>query len=119
MRHIKPASCRAFLGTIIAKAKLARRHTTLFALVVALVQQAPLNARSRDPIEQRYVPRTVEDVLGPLSRNSGHQILRMLYEVCIELCVLLQSYFSVKVPIISRSGLGVFVALRCQYSVVL
>lgn len=43
----------------------------------------------------------------------------MLYEVCIELCVLLQSYFSVKVPIISRSGLEVFVALRCQYSVVL
>lgn len=67
VRLIKPAGSHALLGTVIAKAKVAHHHTTVLALVLALVQQASLNAKSRGCILQRYAPRTVEDVLGPLS----------------------------------------------------
>lgn len=91
---------------MIAKAKVA-----LFAIVLALVRQAQLNAGSCGSLVQRGAPRNDEEVLCPLYRNARHRTLRMRHEVYIEFCVKLQNYLSIDAPVISCIKLEVFLML--------
>lgn len=81
---------KRMLGAVIARSVIQRRRH-IFSLLLCALSASVREIGSRMPTLNRLPPRTVEDIVSPLTEKTRERLLRMRWVDYLHLCSLLQS----------------------------